>query len=202
MHIIQAEIRAAPGVAPKESALPPPIAWGGVFSAVATQFRDDISLDVDATARVMEGRIRDGVSGLTDRGRKRAERDRATLARLCRAGDVPQACQLLSAHIRHAEEALIAFIAAPARGNVRSRKVKYKAPRHARSGQRSGSDRHDGLQDGDLRGIAAGTRAAPSGAAIRTLRRCAPGGRQVGGRARRCGLHREHRRDTAPASCR
>jgi len=40
------------------------IAWEGVFPAVTTQFRPDLSLDVDATARVMEGLIRDGVSGL------------------------------------------------------------------------------------------------------------------------------------------
>lgn len=38
--------------------------WSGVFPAVTTQFRDDLSLDIDATARVMEGLIRDGVSGL------------------------------------------------------------------------------------------------------------------------------------------
>ena len=38
--------------------------WRGVFPAVTTQFRDDLSLDVDATARVIEGLIRDGVSGL------------------------------------------------------------------------------------------------------------------------------------------
>ncbi len=31
---------------------------------MTTQFREDLSLDVDATARVMEGLIRDGVSGL------------------------------------------------------------------------------------------------------------------------------------------
>ena len=38
--------------------------WSGVFPAVTTQFREDYSLDVEATARVMEGLIRDGVSGL------------------------------------------------------------------------------------------------------------------------------------------
>ena len=38
--------------------------WNGVFPAVTTQFREDLSLDVDATARVIEGLIRDGVSGL------------------------------------------------------------------------------------------------------------------------------------------
>ena len=38
--------------------------WRGVFPAVTTQFREDLSLDIDATARVIEGLIRDGVSGL------------------------------------------------------------------------------------------------------------------------------------------
>ena len=38
--------------------------WSGVFPAVTTQFREDLSLDTDATARVIEGLIRDGVSGL------------------------------------------------------------------------------------------------------------------------------------------
>jgi dihydrodipicolinate synthase/N-acetylneuraminate lyase len=38
--------------------------WSGVFPAVTTQFREDLSLDIDATARVMEWLIRDGVSGL------------------------------------------------------------------------------------------------------------------------------------------
>ena len=40
------------------------IAWQGVFPAVTTQFREDFSLDIDATARVIEGLVRDGVSGL------------------------------------------------------------------------------------------------------------------------------------------
>jgi len=38
--------------------------WTGVFPAVTTQFRDDYSLDVEATQRVIEGLLRDGVSGL------------------------------------------------------------------------------------------------------------------------------------------
>ena len=42
----------------------PRIAWEGVFPAVTTQFHDDFSLDLDATRRVMDGLIRDGVSGL------------------------------------------------------------------------------------------------------------------------------------------
>jgi 1-pyrroline-4-hydroxy-2-carboxylate deaminase len=42
----------------------PKVNWSGVFPAVTTQFRDDLSLDIDATARVMDALIRDGVSGL------------------------------------------------------------------------------------------------------------------------------------------
>jgi dihydrodipicolinate synthase/N-acetylneuraminate lyase len=40
------------------------IGWEGVFPAVTTQFREDYSLDVEATRRVMDALIRDGVSGL------------------------------------------------------------------------------------------------------------------------------------------
>jgi 4-hydroxy-tetrahydrodipicolinate synthase len=40
------------------------IGWEGVFPAVTTQFRPDFSLDVEATRRVMEALVRDGVSGL------------------------------------------------------------------------------------------------------------------------------------------
>ncbi len=38
--------------------------WTGVFPAVTTQFRDDFTLDLDATSRVIENLISDGVSGL------------------------------------------------------------------------------------------------------------------------------------------
>ena len=38
--------------------------WQGVFPAVTTQFREDFSLDLDATAKVIDGLVRDGVSGL------------------------------------------------------------------------------------------------------------------------------------------
>jgi 4-hydroxy-tetrahydrodipicolinate synthase len=40
--------------------------WSGVFPAVTTQFREDgsFALDIDATAMVIEGLIRDRVSGL------------------------------------------------------------------------------------------------------------------------------------------
>ncbi len=40
------------------------VAWTGVFPAVTTQFKPDYALDLDATARVVDGLIRDGVSGL------------------------------------------------------------------------------------------------------------------------------------------
>jgi 1-pyrroline-4-hydroxy-2-carboxylate deaminase len=40
------------------------ISWQGVFPAVTTQFREDFSLDIDATAQVIDGLVRDGVSGL------------------------------------------------------------------------------------------------------------------------------------------
>ena len=38
--------------------------WEGVFPAVTTQFRDDFSVDLDATGRVIDALVRDGVSGL------------------------------------------------------------------------------------------------------------------------------------------
>ncbi|HEX8167433.1 MAG TPA: dihydrodipicolinate synthase family protein [Beijerinckiaceae bacterium] len=40
------------------------IGWEGVFPAVTTQFRDDYSLDIEATRRVIDALVRDGVSGL------------------------------------------------------------------------------------------------------------------------------------------
>lgn len=40
------------------------IAWQGVFPAVTTQFREDFSLDAEATGRVVDALVRDGVSGL------------------------------------------------------------------------------------------------------------------------------------------
>ena len=40
------------------------IGWEGVFPAVTTQFKPNFELDIDATAKVLDGLIRDGVSGL------------------------------------------------------------------------------------------------------------------------------------------
>jgi dihydrodipicolinate synthase/N-acetylneuraminate lyase len=48
----------------RRDTMAPRISWEGVFPAVTTQFHDDLSLDIDATARVMDNLIRDGVSGL------------------------------------------------------------------------------------------------------------------------------------------
>src|ERR1700724_238019 len=48
----------------KEHRMAARIGWEGVFPAVTTQFRDDYSLDIDATRRVIEALIRDGVAGL------------------------------------------------------------------------------------------------------------------------------------------
>jgi dihydrodipicolinate synthase/N-acetylneuraminate lyase len=46
------------------------VAWQGVFPAVTVQYRDDanMSVDVDATAKVVSNLIRDGVSGLIING--------------------------------------------------------------------------------------------------------------------------------------
>ncbi|MES2821328.1 MAG: dihydrodipicolinate synthase family protein [Pseudomonadota bacterium] len=38
--------------------------WSGVFPAVTTQFRSDLTVDLDATHRVIHNLVRDGVSGL------------------------------------------------------------------------------------------------------------------------------------------
>ncbi len=36
--------------------------WRGVYPAVTTQFREDFSLDLEATGKVIEALIRDGVA--------------------------------------------------------------------------------------------------------------------------------------------
>jgi dihydrodipicolinate synthase/N-acetylneuraminate lyase len=40
------------------------VSWRGVFPAITTQFRDDQSLDIDATARHLEAIIRAGIHGV------------------------------------------------------------------------------------------------------------------------------------------
>jgi 4-hydroxy-tetrahydrodipicolinate synthase len=44
------------------------IGWRGVFPAVTTQFRVDLSLDLAATQRVVEALVRDGVAGIVVAG--------------------------------------------------------------------------------------------------------------------------------------
>lgn len=44
------------------------VPWQGVFPSVSTQFRDDYRLDIDATAYVIDGLLRDGASGLVECG--------------------------------------------------------------------------------------------------------------------------------------
>jgi DNA-binding GntR family transcriptional regulator len=62
---------------------------------------------------------------LTGRGRARAEKEHAAVVRLCRTGEVAAACKLLTAHIAHAEAALLAFIEARKSGGAdRVRKMK------------------------------------------------------------------------------
>lgn len=76
------------------------IAWQGVFPAVTTQFRDDFSLDIDATAKVIDGLVRDGVCGLVVCGTvgentslARAEKIQVMeTARSVAAGRVPVIC--------------------------------------------------------------------------------------------------------------
>lgn len=53
-------------------------------------------------------------------GRARAEREHAQIVALCRRGLTSQACKLLSAHIRHAGEVLVALIRKNAGETVRS----------------------------------------------------------------------------------
>ncbi len=76
------------------------IHWQGVFPAVTTQFREDFSLDLQATAKVIEGLIRDGVSGLVVCGTvgentslSRAEKMQILeAAKAVAAGRVPVVC--------------------------------------------------------------------------------------------------------------
>ncbi|MFN7127348.1 MAG: dihydrodipicolinate synthase family protein, partial [Allorhizobium sp.] len=38
--------------------------WHGVFPAATTQFHEDLSVDIDATQRVLDALVNDGVNGL------------------------------------------------------------------------------------------------------------------------------------------
>ena len=62
--------------------------WGGVFPAATTQFAEDLSVDLDATAAVVAGLVEDGVHGLIAMGTVgennslTAEEKRQVLARI------------------------------------------------------------------------------------------------------------------------
>jgi 1-pyrroline-4-hydroxy-2-carboxylate deaminase len=78
----------------------PAIAWQGVFPAVTTQFKEDFSLDIGATAKVIAALVRDGVSGLVICGTvgentslTRSEKSQIMeAARSVAAGRVPVVC--------------------------------------------------------------------------------------------------------------
>jgi DNA-binding GntR family transcriptional regulator len=57
-------------------------------------------------------------------GRTRAIDEHTALVRFCRDGDVPGACRLLTAHIRHAEAELVLFIKARSGRDDQPRKMK------------------------------------------------------------------------------
>lgn len=40
------------------------VEWKGVYPAVSTQFRQDQSIDLDATQTVIDNQIKDGVNGI------------------------------------------------------------------------------------------------------------------------------------------
>src|SRR5258707_7871389 len=73
------------------------IDWHGVFPAVTTQFKADMSVDIPATQRVIEALLKDGVSGLIICGTVgentslSAEEKRAVLSAACdvASGKVP-----------------------------------------------------------------------------------------------------------------
>jgi dihydrodipicolinate synthase/N-acetylneuraminate lyase len=69
------------------------INWRGVFPAATTQFAEDLSLDLDATCRVVEALVRDGVHGLVA------------------MGTVGENNSLLAAEKRQVLEAIIATVA-------------------------------------------------------------------------------------------
>ena len=67
------------------------VGWQGVFPAVTTQFRDDLSLDLAATHKVMAALVRDGVSGLVVCGTvgENGSLTREEVLQRCYATDTP-----------------------------------------------------------------------------------------------------------------
>ncbi|MFN0185228.1 MAG: dihydrodipicolinate synthase family protein [Aquabacterium sp.] len=114
------------------------VTWQGVFPAVTTQFRDDFSLDIDATAQVIDGLIRDGVSGLIVCGTvgentslARAEKIQVMeAARSVAAGRVPVICGIAEFTTAFAIETARAAAAAKVDGVMVMPALVYSAKPH------------------------------------------------------------------------
>lgn len=114
------------------------IAWQGVFPAVTTQFREDFSLDIDATAKVIDSLIRDGVSGLIVCGTvgentslTRAEKIQVMeAARSVAAGRVPVICGIAEFTTAFAIETARAAAAARVDGIMVMPALVYSAKPH------------------------------------------------------------------------
>src|SRR5947209_17954827 len=61
---LSSRMRRFPSSQPQEYPSSMKITWKGVFPAVTTQFRQDQSMDLDATAKHIDALIDSGVSGL------------------------------------------------------------------------------------------------------------------------------------------
>ena len=114
------------------------ISWQGVFPAVTTQFKEDFSLDVDATAKVIDALIRDGVSGLIVCGTvgentslARAEKQQIMeAARAVAAGRVPVICGIAEFTTAFAIETARAAAAAKVDGIMVMPALVYSAKPH------------------------------------------------------------------------
>jgi 4-hydroxy-tetrahydrodipicolinate synthase len=114
------------------------IGWQGVFPAVTTQFREDFSLDIDATATVIDRLIRDGVSGLIVCGTVgentslgRAEKVQVMeAARSVAAGRVPVICGIAEFTTAFAIETARAAAAAKVDGIMVMPALVYSAKPH------------------------------------------------------------------------
>ncbi|MBL8325886.1 MAG: dihydrodipicolinate synthase family protein [Rubrivivax sp.] len=114
------------------------IGWQGVFPAVTTQFREDFSLDIDATAKVIDHLVRDGVSGLIvcgtvgeNTGLTRAEKVQVMeAARSVVAGRVPVICGIAEFTTAFAIETARAAAAAKVDGIMVMPALVYSAKPH------------------------------------------------------------------------
>jgi hypothetical protein len=66
------------------------VTWRGVFPAVTTQLRADLSIDVGATQRVVDALIGDGVNGVIALGGHRARHGIRAAAAAAALGRTPR----------------------------------------------------------------------------------------------------------------